>query len=63
MERVVVFIPPHFALIQSKVFFYKLNRYFSLCLSVRVVDGKLYHPDGVWDLGTVYVAVYSKREC
>ncbi|CAF4094149.1 unnamed protein product [Rotaria socialis] len=29
-------------------------------LSVRVADGKLYHPDGVWDPDTVYVTVYSK---
>ncbi|CAF1174934.1 unnamed protein product [Adineta ricciae] len=32
----------------------------SVWRGVRVVDGKLYHPDGVWDLDTVYVAVYSK---
>ena len=31
-------------------------------LSVRVADGKLYHPDGAWDLETVYVTVYSKRK-
>ena len=30
--------------------------------SVRVADGKLYHPDGAWDLVTVYVTVYSKRK-
>lgn len=30
--------------------------------SVRVADGKLYHPDGAWDLETVYVTVYSKRK-
>ena len=26
------------------------------------MDGKLYHPDGVWDPDTIYVTVYSKRE-
>ena len=30
--------------------------------SVRVADGKLYHPDGAWDPETVYFTVYSKRE-
>jgi len=27
---------------------------------VRVVDGKLYHPDGIWDPNIIYVTVYSK---
>ncbi|CAF1450149.1 unnamed protein product [Adineta steineri] len=27
---------------------------------VRVVDGKLYHPDGEWDPNAIYVPVYSK---
>jgi hypothetical protein len=26
------------------------------------VDGKLYHPDGVWDPDTIYITVYSKRK-
>jgi hypothetical protein len=26
------------------------------------VDGKLYHPDGIWDPETIYVTVYSKRK-
>lgn len=30
--------------------------------SVRVADGKLYHPDGAWDPETVYFTVYSKRK-
>lgn len=30
-------------------------------VSVRVVDGKLFHPDGAWNLETIYVTVYSKR--
>jgi hypothetical protein len=33
-----------------------------LFLSVRVADGKLYHPDGAWDPDTIYVTVYSKRK-
>ncbi len=43
--------------------FYLNNRFiFLFSLSVRVVDGKLYHPDGVWDPDIIYVTVYSKRE-
>ncbi|CAF2314160.1 unnamed protein product [Rotaria sp. Silwood2] len=32
----------------------------SVWRGVRVADGKLYHPDGVWDRDTVYFTVYSK---
>nr|ACC43958.1 TAR-protein [Philodina roseola] len=32
----------------------------SVWRGVRVVDGKLYHPDGRWDPDMVYVTVYSK---
>lgn len=35
---------------------------FFLIISVRVADGKLYHPDGAWDLETLYFTVYSKRK-
>lgn len=62
------YIPPHFALfsfyvkhILSIYFIYKYL-FFCLYLSVRVVDGKLFHPDGAWDPNTVYVTVYSKRK-
>jgi hypothetical protein len=43
-------------------FYVNYNLIYFLSLSVRVVDGKLYHPDGVWDPETIYVTVYSKRE-
>jgi hypothetical protein len=36
--------------------------FFVLFISVRVADGKLYHPDGAWDPDTIYVTVYSKRK-
>jgi hypothetical protein len=43
--------------------FYVNNSFiFVLSRSVRVVDGKLYHPDGTWDPDIIYVTVYSKRE-
>ncbi|CAF1034207.1 unnamed protein product [Rotaria sp. Silwood1] len=32
----------------------------SVWRGVRVVDGKLYHPDGAWDPNIIYVTVYSK---
>ncbi|CAF2423717.1 unnamed protein product [Rotaria sp. Silwood2] len=32
----------------------------SVWRGVRVVDGKLYHPDSAWDPNIVYVTVYSK---
>jgi hypothetical protein len=43
-------------------FFYKSIYVFFLFLSVRVADGKLYHPDGAWDPDTIYVTVCSKRK-
>ena len=30
--------------------------------SVRVTDGKLYHPDKNWDPEIIYIPVYSKRD-
>jgi hypothetical protein len=32
----------------------------SVWRGVRVADGKLFHPDGIWDPDTIYVTVYSK---
>ena len=54
--------------LHASPFLYRLLRLtdifssFRSSLSVRVADGKLYHPDGAWDLDTIYVTVYSKRK-
>jgi hypothetical protein len=45
-----------------RVFMYFFFNFIFLFLSVRVADGKLYHPDGAWDPDTIYVTVYSKRK-